>query len=88
MYYILIKCYFVLENLLLLYVPLVNYITLIYLFSSFNQIISLWIEIKNYFFLEYIQLKLLSPQIVTFGLVKGNDKSFLIQNMILVVFKL
>ena len=35
-----------------------------------------------------MQLTLLSPQIVTSGLVKGTDKSFLIQNMILVVFKL
>ena len=30
----------------------------------------------------------MSPQIVTFSLVKSNDKSFLIQNMILMVFKL
>ena len=30
----------------------------------------------------------MSPQIATFGFVKGNDKSFLIQNMILMVFKL
>ena len=49
--------------------------TLIHLFSSCNQVISLWIEIKL-FFSEYIQLTFLSPQIATFGLVKGNDKSF------------
>ena len=61
--------------------------TLIHLFSSCNQIISLWVEIKL-FFSEYIQLTLLSPQIATFGFVKGNDKSFLIQNKILMVFKL
>ena len=30
----------------------------------------------------------MSPQIATFGFVKGNDKSFLIQNIILIVFKL
>ena len=34
--------------------------TLIHLFSSCNQVISLWIEIKL-FFSEYIQLTLLSP---------------------------
>ena len=61
--------------------------TLILLFSSCIQVISLWIEIKL-FFSEYIQLTLLSLQIATFGLVKGNDKSFLIQNMVLMVFKL
>ena len=60
--------------------------TLIHLFSSCNQVISLWFEIKL-FFSEYIQLTLLSPQIVTFGLVKGNDKYFLIQNMILIAIK-
>ena len=58
-----------------------------HLFSSCNQVISLWIEIKV-FFSEYMQLTLLSPQIATFGFVKGNDKSFLIQNMILMIFKL
>ena len=61
--------------------------TLIHLFSSCNQVISLWIEIKL-FFPEYIQLTLLSPHIATFSLVKGNDKSFLIQNMILMVLNL
>ena len=30
----------------------------------------------------------MSPQIVTFGLMKSNDEFFLIQNMILMVFKL
>ena len=30
----------------------------------------------------------MSQQIATFGFVKGNDKSFLIQNMILMVLKL
>ena len=30
----------------------------------------------------------MSPQIATFGLVKDNDKSFLVQNMILMEFKL
>ena len=30
----------------------------------------------------------MSPQVVTFSVVKDNDKSFLIQNMILMVFKL
>ena len=40
------------------------------------------------FFYEFIQLTLLSPQIATFGLVKGNGKSFFIQKMTLMVFKL
>ena len=40
------------------------------------------------FFPACIQLTLLSPQIVAFGLVKGNDKSFLIQSMTLMIFKL
>ena len=35
-----------------------------------------------------MQLTLLFSQIVNFGLVKGNDKSFSIQNMILMVFNL
>ena len=61
--------------------------TLIHLFSSCKEVISLWIEIKL-FFPEYIQLTLLSPHIATFSLVKGNDKSFLIQNMILMVLNL
>ena len=61
--------------------------TLIHLFSSCNQFISLWIEAKLYF-PEYIQLTHLSPQIATFGLGKSNGKSFLIQNMILMAFKL
>ena len=61
--------------------------TLIHLFSSSDQVISPWIEIKL-FFSKCKQLTLLSPQIATFGVVKDNDKSFLIQNMILTVFKL
>ena len=60
--------------------------TLIHLFSSCIQVISLWIEIKL-FFSKYIQLTLLSSQIAIFGLLKGNDKFFLIQNMILMAFK-
>ena len=61
--------------------------TLIHLFSRCNQVISPWIGIKL-FFSKYIQLTLLFPQIATFGLAKGNDKSFLIQNMTLMVLKL
>ena len=61
--------------------------TLINLFSSCNQVISLWIETKLFFF-EYVQLILFSTQIVTLSSVKGNGMSFLIQNMILMVFKL
>ena len=58
--------------------------TLVNLVSSCNQVISLWIKIKLFFF-QYIQLTLLSA---TFSLVKGIGKFFLIQNMILIVFKL
>ena len=61
--------------------------TLIHLFSSCNQVILLWTEIKL-FFSECTQLSFLSPKIAFFGLVKGNNKFFLIQNMILLVFKL
>ena len=61
--------------------------TLIHFFGSCNQVISLWIEIKL-LFSEYIQLTLLSQQIVAFSLLKGTDKAFLIQNMTLMVFKL
>ena len=61
--------------------------TLINLLSSWNQVISLCIETKLFFF-EYIQLILLSTQIVTLSSVKGNGMSFLIQNVILMVFKL
>ena len=43
--------------------------TLIHLFSSCNQLISLWIKIKLLFY-EYIQLTLLSSQIVTFRFCK------------------
>ena len=60
--------------------------TLIYLLSSCNQVISLWIETKL-FFPKHIKLRLLSPQIPTLSLVKGNSKSVLIQNTILMVFK-
>ena len=61
--------------------------TLIDLYSSCNEVISLWIEIKL-FFTRYVQLSHLPPQIDTFGIVKGNDKYFLIQNKILMVFKM
>ena len=61
--------------------------TLIHLFSSCRQVILLWIETKR-FFLKRIQLTLLSPQITTFGLVKGKISPFLIQKIILIVFKL
>ena len=61
--------------------------TLIHLFSSCNQFISLWIE-RKLFFSKYIQLTLLSPHIATYDFVKGDSKSFLIQNMVLMVFKL
>ena len=60
---------------------------LIHLFSSCSQVISLWIKTKI-LFSKYTQLALLSPQIATFGLAEGNGKSFLIQNMISMVFKL
>ena len=83
MYYILIKCYFFLEKFLLLFVPFVDCTTK--LKSTFLAVI--WIEIKL-IFSEYTQLTLFSPQIATFGLLKGNDKFFLIQNMILMVLKL
>ena len=49
--------------------------TLIQLFSSCNQFISLWIE-RKLFFSKYIQLTLLSPHIATFDFVKGGSKSF------------
>ena len=52
--------------------------TLIHIFH-YNQIISLWIKIKLFFF-EYIQLILLFTQIATFILVVDNDKFFLIHN--------
>ena len=52
--------------------------TLIHVFTSCNQVISLWIKIKL-FFSEYVQLAPLSPKIPNFRLVENNDKSFLIQ---------
>ena len=52
--------------------------TLIHVFTSCNQVISLWIKIKL-FYSEYVQLRALSPQIPNFRLVENNDKSFLIQ---------
>ena len=61
--------------------------TLIHLFSSFNQVIFT-VDLNKTNFFEYSQLTLFSPHIAIFGLVKGNDKSFLIQNMILMAFKL
>ena len=57
--------------------------SLTYLFSGRNEAISVRIEIINFRIST-----LLSAQIATFGLVKGNDKSFLVKNMILMVSKL
>ena len=48
-----------------------------HLFSSCNKVILLWIKIKLSFS-KYIHLTLWPLQITTFGLAKGNDKSFLI----------
>ena len=59
--------------------------TLMHIFSSCNRVISLYIK-KNYFFSEYIQLTVVSTDCHFQS--KGNDKSFLIQNMILMLFKL
>ena len=42
---------------------------------------------KCYFVSENLRFRK-SPHIATFGLVKGNDKSFLVQNMGLMEFKL
>ena len=39
-------------------------------------------------FYELLQLTFSSPQIATLGLVNDNDKSILIQNMVLMVFNL
>ena len=87
MYFILMKFYLVLENPLLLYVPFVNCTAK--LWCTFLAVV---IELfhctfkKNYFFSEYIQLTVVSTDCHFRS--KGNDKSFLIQNMILMLFKL
>lgn len=51
--------------------------TPIHLFNSRNQVISLWIEIKLFFRIHTIN-NFVSP-VATFGLVKGNNKSYSIQ---------
>ena len=56
------------------------------LFSTFNQVVSLWTENKFYF-VNNIKLIVLRPQIDNLGNTNTNDKYFITQNLILIILK-
>ena len=60
--------------------------TVIHLFSVCNCIKSLWNEIKDYFRNDFT-LTSLTPQIAILGYLDKNDETFLVQNIILLLFK-
>ena len=60
--------------------------TVQHLFSTCNQFISLWTEIKLYF-VNDIQVIALCPQIAILGYTSTDDIWFITQNLILLIFK-
>ena len=57
------------------------------LFSTCSQVISLWTEIKLYF-VNNIKLITLCSQIVISGYTNTDDRCFITQNLIELIFKL
>ena len=60
--------------------------TVQHLFSTCNEVISLWTEIKLYF-VNDIKLIALCPQIAILGYTNTDDRCFITQNLILLIFK-
>ena len=60
--------------------------TVHHLFSTCNEVISLWTEIKLYF-LNDIKLIALCPQIAILGYTNTDDRCFITQNLILLIFE-
>ena len=58
-----------------------------HLFSKCDEVNSLWTEITDYFS-EFVQLIHLTLHIAFLGCLDKSSKSFLIQNLVLVVFEL
>ena len=56
-----------------------------HLFSTCNEVISLWTEIKLYF-VNNIKLIAFCPQIAILGCINSNDRCFITQNLILLIF--
>ena len=57
-----------------------------HLFSTCNQVISLWREI-NLYFISDIELIALCPQITILCYINTDDRCFITQNLILLIFK-
>ena len=60
--------------------------TVQHLFSTCNEVILLWTEIKLYF-VNDIKLIASCPQIAIFGYANTDDRCFITQNLILLIFK-
>ena len=60
--------------------------TIIHLFHNCSCIKSLWNKVKNYFKND-VRLISLTPQIAILGYLNKNDETFLLQNIILLLFK-
>ena len=60
--------------------------TVQHLFSKCKKVTSLWAEIKPYF-ANNIKLISLCPQIVILGYTNTDDRCFITQNLILLIFK-
>ena len=60
--------------------------TVEYLFNKCNKVVSLCVEIKLYF-ANYIKLIALCPQIAILGYRTTDDRCFITQNLILLIFK-
>ena len=58
-----------------------------HLFGNCNEVISLWTEIKLYFASD-VKLITLCPQIAILGYTNTDDRCFITQNLILLIFKL
>ena len=58
----------------------------VHLFSTCNEVIWLWTEIKLYF-VNNIKLIALCPQIAILGNTNTDDRCFIAQNLILLIFK-
>ena len=60
--------------------------TVQHLFGNCNEVISLWTEIKLYFAND-IKLITLCPQIAILGYTNTDDRCFITQNLILLIFR-
>ena len=60
--------------------------TIQHFFSTYNKVLLLWTKIKLYF-VSNIKLIALCPQIAIFGYTNTDDRCFMTQNLILLIFK-